>query len=287
LASKPSISTRSWFSVCSRSSLPPPYLRLLEHVADAAGADADEHLDEVRTADREEGHPRLASDGAGEQGLAGARRADEQRALRDLAAEARELLRVAQELDDLLELLLGLVDTGDVVEGDLARLLGQQLGLRLAEAHGAAAAAALHPVHEEDPDADQQQERQPEAERRDEAGLLLRRRLDLDAVLPEVGNHVVAARLDGLEGDAVGGGDIDPLAVEPHRGDLAGLDAVEEVRVADLAAHRRAAAVREDVEQRHHQEEQDDPEGDVLRVAHATSPETRPREQGPGPLALT
>src|SRR3546814_1923458 len=42
------------------------------------------------------------------QRLAGARRADQQTALRDLAAEALELLRVAQELDDLLQLLLGL-----------------------------------------------------------------------------------------------------------------------------------------------------------------------------------
>jgi hypothetical protein len=58
------------------------------------------------------GHARLARDGAREQRLAGARRAHEQRALGDLAAEARELLRVAQELDDLLELLLGLVDAG-------------------------------------------------------------------------------------------------------------------------------------------------------------------------------
>jgi hypothetical protein len=48
-------------------------------------------------------------------------------------------LRVAQELDDLLQLLLGLVDAGDVLEGHAAMLaLGQQLGLGLAEAHRAA-----------------------------------------------------------------------------------------------------------------------------------------------------
>src|SRR3546814_4851663 len=70
------------------------------------------------------------------QRLAGARRADQQTALRDLAAEALELLRVAQELDDLLQLLLGLVYAGDVVEGDATDLLGQQARLRLAEAHG-------------------------------------------------------------------------------------------------------------------------------------------------------
>jgi hypothetical protein len=56
-------------------------LGLLEHVAHAAGADADEHLDEVRAGDGEERHVGFARDGAREQGLAGARRADQQHAL--------------------------------------------------------------------------------------------------------------------------------------------------------------------------------------------------------------
>ena len=42
-------------------------LGLVEHVADAARADADEHLDEVRAGDGEEGNARLTRDGAGEQ----------------------------------------------------------------------------------------------------------------------------------------------------------------------------------------------------------------------------
>ena len=45
-------------------------LALLEQVAHARGADADEHLDEVGAADREERHVRLAGDRAGEQRLA-------------------------------------------------------------------------------------------------------------------------------------------------------------------------------------------------------------------------
>ena len=72
-----------------------------------------------------------------EQRLAGTGRADQQHAARDLAAQPLELLRVAQEFDDLLQILLGLVDAGDVLEGDAAMRLGQQLGLGLAEAHGA------------------------------------------------------------------------------------------------------------------------------------------------------
>src|SRR3546814_4222575 len=84
-------------------------LGLFEHVAHARGADADEHLDEIGPRNGEEGNPRLAGDGAGEQGLAGAGRTDEQRALRNLAAELRKFGRVLQELDDFLQLLARLV----------------------------------------------------------------------------------------------------------------------------------------------------------------------------------
>ena len=104
-------------------------LGLLEHVADAAGADADEHLDEIRARDGEERHVGFAGDGAGEEGLAGTGGADQQHAARNAAAEPLELLRVAQELDDLLEVFLGLVDAGHVVEGDAAMGLGEELGL--------------------------------------------------------------------------------------------------------------------------------------------------------------
>ena len=62
---------------------------LLEQVADAAGADADEHLHEVRAGDRQEADAGLTGDGAGEQRLAGAGRADEQHALRHAGADLR------------------------------------------------------------------------------------------------------------------------------------------------------------------------------------------------------
>ena len=92
--------------------------------------------------------------------LAGAGRADKQHAARDLAAQPLELLRIAQEFDDLFEIFLGFVDAGDILEGDAAMRFGQKLGLRLAEAHGAAG-AGLHLAHEEYPDAEDQDHRQP------------------------------------------------------------------------------------------------------------------------------
>ena len=123
-------------------------LGLLEQVAHAAGADADEHLDEVGAGDREERHAGLAGHGPGQQRLAGAGRAVEQHALRDLGADGLEAGRVLEELLDLLELLDRLVAAGDVGEGDLGLVLGHLPGLGLAELHHPAA-AALHRVDEE------------------------------------------------------------------------------------------------------------------------------------------
>ena len=115
-------------------------LGLLEHVAHARSADADEHLDEVGTGDREERHVGFAGDRARDQRLAGARRPDEQHAARNASAEPLEFSRIAQEFDDLLQVLLRLIDAGDVFKGDAAVRFGEQLCARLAEAERLAAA---------------------------------------------------------------------------------------------------------------------------------------------------
>ena len=92
--------------------------RLLEELADAGGAEAGEHLDERRGALRVEARARLARDRLRGERLAGAGRAVEEDPLRHARAEALEALRVAQEVDDLLQLLLRLVEAGDLVPGD-------------------------------------------------------------------------------------------------------------------------------------------------------------------------
>ncbi len=94
------------------------FLGRLEHVANAAGADADEHLNELGAADREERHAGLAGHGPGQQRLAGARRAHQQDALGHAAAEALELFRVLQELDDFLQIVLDAFQAGHVGERD-------------------------------------------------------------------------------------------------------------------------------------------------------------------------
>ena len=80
-------------------------LTLLEQIADAAGAYADEHLDEVRTGNREERNVGFSRDGSRQEGLTRAWRSDEQHALGDASAQLLELLWVLQEIDDLLKAL--------------------------------------------------------------------------------------------------------------------------------------------------------------------------------------
>ncbi len=188
-------------------------LGLVEQVAHARGAHADEHLDELGGGHGEEGHAGLAGDGLGQEGLTGSGRAVEEDALGDLGADGAELLGLGEELADLLELLDGLVLAGDVVEGDVGHLLGTDFRLGAAEAHGAAAPAA-HATDEPPHEAAQQQGGD---EQLDEGG-------------PPAGggHHGVEALLGGgglheavdLLGLGVGVGELDLLA---HR---AGLDAL-------------------------------------------------------------
>src|SRR4029077_18535575 len=126
-------------------------LRLVEEVADARGADSDEHLDELRAGDAEEGDARFAGDRLGQQRLPGAGRADHQHALGDARAERGELIRKLEELDDLGELLLCLLHAGDVVEGDGRLVTAEQAGAAATERDRLVVAAlrlAEHVPHE-------------------------------------------------------------------------------------------------------------------------------------------
>ena len=118
---------------------------------------------------------RLARNRAGQQGLAGARRADEQRALRQLGAYFGVLARVVQEVDNFLKRILGLVLSGHVREGDARLRFGVQLGSALAEAHGGHVAHAsahflYHPAVQQNAaavnDNERQYPRQEEAKQR-------------------------------------------------------------------------------------------------------------------------
>src|SRR6185312_4367638 len=92
--------------------------RLREELADAAGPDADDHLDELGGAGAEEGDVGLARGGTREKGLAGPGGAGQEDALGRSGTQEPVLLRVAQEVHHLADLGLDLVDARDVIERD-------------------------------------------------------------------------------------------------------------------------------------------------------------------------
>ena len=149
------------------------FLGLLEEVAHARRPHADEHLHKVRAADAEERHIRLTRRRTGQKGLARAGRAQKQNTARDLGTQPGELRGVLQEMDDLLQFLLGLVAARNIVERHLGAVVQKKLCLALGEGHHLAA-SALHVVEEEYPHADQQKGRKEGGEHRHPPRRLLR-----------------------------------------------------------------------------------------------------------------
>ncbi len=152
LASKPSISTSNWLSVCSRSSLPPPRpaprwrpTASISSMKMMQGAFflACSNMSRTREAPTPtnistKSEPEMVKNGtlaspATARAISvlpvpGGPTSSTPRGMR--AAEPLELAGVAQEFDDLLQVGFGLVDAGDVLEGDAAMRLGQKLGAR-------------------------------------------------------------------------------------------------------------------------------------------------------------
>ena len=197
-------------------------LCLLEEVAHTARADADEHLHEVGAGDREEGYARLACHRSREQCLAGAGRSVEEHALGDLGAHRLELRGFGEELLDLLQLFDGLIRSRHIGEGRLGHVLGDGLGLGLAEVHDAS--AALHLTHEEEEQQDDQCEGQQREEQTEEdvvlgdddvvaareltrCGLLLQQSLELHALTRDVLARDDRAVLESQLEDLVAVGD--------------------------------------------------------------------------------
>ena len=194
-------------------------------------------------------------------------RADQQHAARNAAAEPLELAGIAQEFDDLLQVLLGLVDAGDVLEGDAAVRLGQKLGARLAEAQRLAA-GALHLPRQEYPHADQRDERQPRHQQRHEPrhAVALRPRGDRDALAVEALHQRRIVRRIGLEAAAVGEGAVDVRPLDQHVADLALIDLAQELRERDVLRRGALAGILEQREQRQQQQNDDHPEGEVAEI---------------------
>ena len=128
-----------------RSALP----RLLEKIAHAGRTDAHEHLDEFRSGNGEERHPGLSGDGARQQGLSGSRWTDQQHALGHARTQPTVAGGILQEVDHFPQLLLGLVDPGNVGERCLDVRFGKYPCLALADSHQPTQALTGHrPYHE-------------------------------------------------------------------------------------------------------------------------------------------
>ena len=240
-----------------------------EHVADAARAHADEHFDEVGAGDAEERYLGLAGDGAGDEGLAGSGRADEEYALGDAAAELLELLGVAQEVDDFLDFLAGLVHAGNVLEGDLVRVAAHQARARLAEGEGPAVAGRHVAVEEEidEREHDQQRHRAGKDVPQHRVLRLERERHPRvrqlpDQVFGDGGDDPEGLRLPLLDVDVLELAADDALSREIRRQfarrDAPALDQREEVRIVRDGLLL-AAVLRDDLEQADRQRHEEQP----------------------------
>merc|ERR1711943_15465 len=110
-------------------------LRFLEQVSHSRGTHANKHFDKLGTGDGKEWDAGFTRDGLGEQSLTGAWRTDEQNAFRDLRADGGKSFRLLQKLDNFHEILLGFVDTGNVVERHARVRFHLKLGFRLTKRH--------------------------------------------------------------------------------------------------------------------------------------------------------
>ncbi len=242
-------------------------LGLFEHVTHTRGADADEHFDEVRTRDGEERHVGFAGHRARDQGLAGAGRADQQHAARNPSAQPLIFAGVAQEFDDLLQVLLGLVDAGDILEGDAAMRLGQHLGARLAEAHRLAG-AALHLPRQEHPDTDQRDEWQPGDQQRHEPRHVVARRFGGNVhlgIIQALDQRRVVRRI-GLESRPVGEGAVDIRPLDDDVANLVLIDLAQQLREGDFLRGSALTRILEERKQCQQQQNNNYPEGEIAQI---------------------
>src|SRR5262249_54700982 len=113
----------------------------------------------------------FTSDCPGKKSLSGSRRPNKQHAFRNAAAKLLELLRIFQEVDNLVELFLGFVNPGHVLEGGLLLLGRKKTSARFSETQRFVP-ASLHLLHHEDPEEDQENERTEIEKQADPVGVL-------------------------------------------------------------------------------------------------------------------
>ncbi|TWC55736.1 hypothetical protein FBY04_109157 [Pseudomonas sp. SJZ080] len=111
--------------------------RLLKQIVDPRGTDADEHFHELRPRDREKRHAGFTGDSLGHKRLARAGRADQQRPLGNVRAEAGVAGLVLQKGNDFHQFKLRFIDSGNIGEGDAGIPFDKHLGPGFADTHQA------------------------------------------------------------------------------------------------------------------------------------------------------
>ena len=140
------------------------FLGLAEQIPHTGSTDSNEHFDEIRARNREERHIGLPCHGFCQQGLTCSRRAYQQGALGNFAAQRGIFLGIFKEINNFHHLFLGTIQSGDILEGNFHLVLVRQLPGRFAgrKDTAALAAAAHHTPEHKDPHQNQhQREKQP------------------------------------------------------------------------------------------------------------------------------
>ena len=171
----------------------------LEQIADTPCADADIELEEFGCADREEGNMRFACNSLCKQRLTCARRADKEHALGDSCAHLGKCLGRAQEINNLAQLLLFLIRTGNIGKGDLVAELVGSARMALGEAHALLVLALVKQNDDKHKAADKQNVRQY---RQQEGGGGLRIEPAIKAVIEN--GHGIPVNLGIMLGDKAG-----------------------------------------------------------------------------------
>ena len=120
-------------------------LGLAKNVTHAGCANADEHFDELRSGDRDEGDASLAGHGLGEKSLSSSGGTVKDDTAGDAAAVGGVHLRLLKEVNDFGKLEFGAVASCDIVKVDASVGNHLDLSLGLAESHGVAW-ATTHPA---------------------------------------------------------------------------------------------------------------------------------------------
>src|SRR4029077_13660490 len=180
------------------------FLALFEQITHPARAISDEHFHKVGAGNREERNIGFACNRPSQQRFTCARRSNQQNSLGNPPTQFLELLRLAQELDDLPEFFFGLIHASHVLERNLFLLHREEACPALAEKQGFITASLHLPDHEE-PQRSQKEEGSPGAQQLEgPAAVVDIFDGDLNVLIIEGLVHLRIARRDnGMKGGVV------------------------------------------------------------------------------------